>query len=245
MTAAVAPEVSAPAKLRIPRLVPVPDCEPPFDDELAADQPGRTRWSQGAGSSVPPGTTPQLGAPARQPPIPSARGADPARPRQSETHPPRGVSHTRPAALLKTSEVPVLTRDRVRVNRPTTITSSGVPPWSSDPDIGVQKTATEHLPPAERAARVLARALVEILSGQRPVAQIRVHCAPEIYSGLLERPLTGRQALPHILTVHVCEPADGVAEVSAAFRRADRVRAMAFRIEGVDGRWRITALQVG
>jgi hypothetical protein len=109
----------------------------------------------------------------------------------------------------------------------------------------VQRTASEHLPPADRAARVLARALVEILSGQRPVAQLRVHCAPEIYAGLLERPFTGQQALPHILTVRVCEPADGVAEVSAAFRRAERVRAVAFRIEGVDGRWRVTALQIG
>jgi hypothetical protein len=109
----------------------------------------------------------------------------------------------------------------------------------------VQRTATEHLPAAERAARVLARALVEILSGQRPVAQLRVHCAPEIYAGLLERPFTGQQKLPHILTVRACEPADGVAEVSVAFRRSERVRAMAFRIEGVDGRWRITALQLG
>ena len=59
------------------------------------------------------------------------------------------------------------------------------------------------------------------------------------------RPITGQQALPHVLTVRVCEPADGVAEVSVAFRRAERVRALAFRMEGVDGRWRITALQLG
>jgi len=94
-------------------------------------------------------------------------------------------------------------------------------------------------------ARVLARALVEVLSGRRPVAQLRVHCAPDIYAGLLDRPIAGHQALPHLLAVRVCEPADGVAEVSVVFRRADRVRAMAFRMQGVDGRWRITALQLG
>lgn len=92
---------------------------------------------------------------------------------------------------------------------------------------------------------MLARALVEVLSGRRPLAQLRVHCAPEIYAGLAARPSTGPLALPHLLTVRVCEPADGVAEVSAAFRRADRVRALAFRLQGVDGRWRITALQLG
>jgi hypothetical protein len=43
----------------------------------------------------------------------------------------------------------------------------------------------------------------------------------------------------------VCEPADGVAEVSAVFRCSHRVGAMAMRLQGVDGRWRITALQMG
>lgn len=128
---------------------------------------------------------------------------------------------------------------------PTTITAAGVPHWSSEADVGVRRTATHHLPPAQRAAWVLARAVVEVLSGRRPVAQLRVHCAPDIYAGLLQRPFAGHQALPHVLSVRVCEPADGVAEVSVAFRRAERVRAMAFRIQGVDGRWRITALQLG
>ena len=100
-----------------------------------------------------------------------------------------------------------------QTDRPTTIASTGVPPWSSEADIGVRKTASEHLPPADRAASVLARALVEVLSGQRPLAQLRVHCAPEIYAGLGERPSRDRMALPHLLTVRVCEPADGVAEV--------------------------------
>jgi hypothetical protein len=125
------------------------------------------------------------------------------------------------------------------------IAATGVPPWSSEPDVGVRKTATEHLPPAHRAASVFARALVEVLSGHRPLAQLRVHCAAEIYMGLSQRPQLAPLSLPHLLTVRVCAPADGVAEVSAVFKRSERVRALAFRIEGVDGRWRITALQVG
>jgi hypothetical protein len=87
--------------------------------------------------------------------------------------------------------------------------------------------------------------MVEVISSRRPLAQLRVHCAPEIYAGLAARPSIAPLALPHLLTVRVCEPADGVAEVSVAFRRADRVRALAFRLQGVDGRWRITALQLG
>ena len=61
----------------------------------------------------------------------------------------------------------------------------------------------------------------------------------------LARPTPSSPALAHLLSVHVCEPADGVAEVSTVFRRGGRARAVAFRLQGVDGRWRITALQVG
>jgi len=46
-------------------------------------------------------------------------------------------------------------------------------------------------------------------------------------------------------SVRICQPADGVAEICATVRGTRRVLAMAFRIEGVDGRWRITALDLG
>ena len=128
--------------------------------------------------------------------------------------------------------------------RPDTIRDPAVPGWSQDADVGVRRTRTAELPAAERSGPVLARALVEVLCGQRPVTQLRVHCAPDVFAGLQARKI-GRGALGHLINVRVCEPADGVAEVSVAFRRADRVRAVAFRIQGLDGRWRVTALQTG
>ena len=45
--------------------------------------------------------------------------------------------------------------------------------------------------------------------------------------------------------LHVCEPVDGVAEVSAVAHRAGRAHAVAARLEGIDGRWRGTAVQIG
>jgi hypothetical protein len=45
--------------------------------------------------------------------------------------------------------------------------------------------------------------------------------------------------------VRVTEPADGVAEVSALVRRGLRVTAVALRLEGMDGRWQCTALELG
>lgn len=127
---------------------------------------------------------------------------------------------------------------------PDTVVQPGIPGWSQDADMGVRRTATAQLPPAGKSGSMLARALVEVLCGQRPVPQLRVHCAPEVFAGLQTRPIAGG-ALGHLLTVRVSEPADGVAEIAAVFRRGERVRALAFRIQGVDGRWRVTALQTG
>lgn len=131
------------------------------------------------------------------------------------------------------------------VSRPITILAAQVPSWSTERDIGVRKTATADLPSAEYTAVVLARAVVEVLSGHRSVDQLAGHCAPEVHAGLLLRLPPGPTPLPHLMTVRVCEPADGAAEVSAVFRRDGKVHAVAFRIQGVDGRWRITALELG
>jgi aerobic-type carbon monoxide dehydrogenase small subunit (CoxS/CutS family) len=48
-----------------------------------------------------------------------------------------------------------------------------------------------------------------------------------------------------VRTVRVCEPADGVAEACAVVIDGNRVRALALRLVGLDGRWRVEALQVG
>ena len=218
MTAAVASPPNG-RSLRRPYLAPVPESEPPFDDELRPQSPTLRR---------------PLAAP-----IDGTRGDRAALPTRPYRTPAESAAPRRSVA----GEAPPQTAPEVV--RPTTISSAGVPTWSSESDVGVRKTATEYLPPVGKAAAVLARALIEVLAGRRPVGQLRMHCAPGIYAGLIDRPMTGPLPLPHLMTVRVCEPADGVAEISAAFRRAERVRALAFRLEGVDSRWRITALQVG
>lgn len=224
MTAAVAapPDAGTPVADRLPYLVPVPQCEPPFDDEIEARRPPADPGEEGltVGGGGDSAARVMLGVPFHA--VPTALGGRMLPPRSPPT-----------AATARAT------------GRATSIAAAGVPPWSSESDVGVQRTGTGLLPPAARTGPVFARALIEVLSGRRPVAQLRVHCAPDIYAGLAQRPSAGALALPHLLTVRVCEPADGVAEISAAFRRADRVRAMAFRIQGVDGRWRITALELG
>jgi hypothetical protein len=47
------------------------------------------------------------------------------------------------------------------------------------------------------------------------------------------------------MKVHFCEPADGIAEASVIFALDHRVRAVAMRLEGLDGRWMTTSFIVG
>lgn len=128
---------------------------------------------------------------------------------------------------------------------PTSVACDAVPSWSADADMGVRRTATAQLPPAGRAAQVFATALVEVLAGRRPVGQLRVHAAPAVFAGLVNRAPNGLSAPAQLLSIRVCQPADGVAEISATVRSGPRARAIAFRMEGVDGRWRVTALDIG
>lgn len=127
----------------------------------------------------------------------------------------------------------------------TSVACEAVPSWSAEADVGVRRTATAQVPAPGRAAQVYATALVEVLAGRRPVGQLRVHTAPAVFAGLANRAAQGWGAPVQVASVRICQPADGVAEVSATVRGARRAHAMAFRLEGVDGRWRITALDIG
>jgi Family of unknown function (DUF6459) len=113
------------------------------------------------------------------------------------------------------------------------------PVWSSRGDLP---------DPREAGRRVLTTAL-EVLAGRRPAAQLGRLASPGVRGALAtgRRPRWCTEGTSPIVvsTVHVCEPVDGVAEVSAVARRAGRAHAVAARLEGLDGHWRCTALQIG
>lgn len=145
----------------------------------------------------------------------------------------RGARSTRVRLTMLPSVVPLQVR------------SVTVPSWSREEDVGVCRTSASHLEPAARVAQALARALVEVLAGRRSVEQLRVHCAPEVFAGIRLRQLNPIAGNPKISAIRICEPADGAAEVTAVMRAGGRARAIAFRLQGLDGRWRITDLQLG
>ncbi|MGY1711105.1 Rv3235 family protein [Geodermatophilus sp. SYSU D00758] len=111
--------------------------------------------------------------------------------------------------------------------------------WSSRAD----------LPDPARTGRQLFVLTLEGLAGLRPLVHVQGLTSVGVYAALVRgrRPrwCAGGTAPVLLGPVHVCEPVDGVAEVSAVARRSGRAHAVAARLEGMDGRWRCTALQVG
>jgi hypothetical protein len=112
-------------------------------------------------------------------------------------------------------------------------------------------TARAVLPPAGPWAARLAQAVLEVCTAGRPVAQLLRWTEPAIYQALearyaprAQRDLRRRRVnvTEQVRSVHVCEPADGVAEVSVVITGGERPRALALRLEGWRGRWVCTAL---
>jgi len=116
-------------------------------------------------------------------------------------------------------------------------------------DFGPTWSRRAELPDPQTAGRRLVTLTLEAFAGRRPVNQLQPLVSPPLFTALSERRrprwCTEGSAPLLITSVRVCEPVDGVAEISAVARRGGRAHAVAARLEGIDGRWRCTALQIG
>ncbi len=130
---------------------------------------------------------------------------------------------------------------------PTSPASAAPPAGTGDGLFGRRPTTSSELPDPRPWAGRLVLAMMEALSGRRPVQQLMPWTDDAVYAQMsravrYRRPADG---VPRVLaSLHVSEPADGVAEICAVVTGADRSRAVAARLEGTDGRWRCTALQL-
>jgi len=128
-------------------------------------------------------------------------------------------------------------------------------------------TPRSSLPDPAVLAHRFAQAVVEIMAGDRPAAQLSRYATLDVLDQLeravrrrsahatvvaRSRPSVGARGAtagvatrPRVTSVRVSEPADGVAEACAVVTAGPRRRALAFRLEGLDGRWQCTALQPG
>ena len=116
-----------------------------------------------------------------------------------------------------------------------------------------QSTPRRRLSDPEVHGRRFVQAFVEVVAGRRPLEQLVSWFHETLYFELVEqygrrgfhqreKTSTDRQPLPLVTHVRACEPADGVAEVSAVVRERGRAFAVALRLEGLDGGWRCTSL---
>jgi hypothetical protein len=104
-------------------------------------------------------------------------------------------------------------------------------------------------------ARRFIQAVVEIVSGDRPCTQMIRWTDRDVYESLSTRvsafagisgstPSAGRPRAK-VVSVKVCRPRDGVAEIAAHVRQGRRSHAIAARLERFERRWICTALELG
>jgi Family of unknown function (DUF6459) len=129
------------------------------------------------------------------------------------------------------------------------------PRFDSDDFFGHQPTSTQHLPDPVPLLENLTRCVIEILAGARELEQIARWVSDDVYRHLLKRVVIssraraakGQQPTRPTFTIGsttVSEPRDGVVEAVIIVRGRARVRAVALRLEGLDSRWRATAINV-
>jgi hypothetical protein len=131
--------------------------------------------------------------------------------------------------------------------------------WHTDGALALRAAPRPERPPlvdaadgvpqgAARAAAVVARGLLEVLSGVRPPSQLARWTSAQLLYDLEQRaprrPTGQRQVL---LRVRLSQPAAGVTEVCALTRDLvrDRVRVMALRLELRGEHWIVTRLSAG
>ena len=118
-----------------------------------------------------------------------------------------------------------------------------------------QPTPTTSLPDPAPLLENLTRCVVEIIAGARELEQIARWVTDDVYRHLLKRVVLStraRQARGETVvrptfaigTTRICEPRDGVIEATVIVRGRARTRAVAIRLEGLDHRWRASAIHV-
>ena len=227
-----------PQNINVLRRLPSCDSQPPFDDELAVTYDGAAMHSPVSNAHdhdqrvlslafALPGGLPVVPSLPHSLHAQSDRGTPELRLVPALTDPATEPAHRRPLRDVT---------DEDDVPRPTPRTDLPEPmPWAGR----------------------LVQGILEVLAGVRPLSQLVRWTTTEVYDSIstrteqrFRRTSEARGNTQHRLaevvrSVHVSEPGDGIAEVCAIVQQGPRCRAVALRLEGIDGRWQCTALQIG
>jgi hypothetical protein len=118
-----------------------------------------------------------------------------------------------------------------------------------------QRTPSTELPDPEPFLSNLTRGVLEVFAGVREVDQLMRWLTEDAYRALLvranlaarARSARGVPAIRPVYTfrsVRLSSPADSVVEAVVVVQGPARTRAVALRLEGMDGRWRATSLAI-
>ena len=118
-----------------------------------------------------------------------------------------------------------------------------------------QPTASRELPDPRPLLENLTRCVIEILAGARELEQIARWVTDDVYRTLLTRSVISARARAarrapvtrpsfSLGSVRVCEPRDGIIEAVVVVTNRARCRAVAIGLEGLDRRWRASAIHV-
>lgn len=116
-----------------------------------------------------------------------------------------------------------------------------------------QRTSSAALPDPEPFVRNLTRGTLEVLAGVREVDQLARWLTEDAFRRLVTRAnlatrarsargVPARRPVHTIVSVRHQSPADGIVEAVVVATGPARTRAVAIRLEGMDGRWRATSL---
>ena len=124
-----------------------------------------------------------------------------------------------------------------------------------DDYFGRQPARRSELPDPEPLLRNLTHCIIEVLAGARDLDQLARWVTDDVYRNLSKRVVLAARArrvkgqaprrpaftIGNVLT---CEPADGILEAVVMVHQRPRSRAVAIRLEGLDQRWRASAISV-
>jgi len=115
-------------------------------------------------------------------------------------------------------------------------------------------TATETvLPDPTSLCCSVVRAAVEVLRGERPVAQLQRWLAPDVFDAIGRRAQLAQDAPDRVAAsrpvairrARLLRLGDAAAEATIVLEDMERVRAAAVRLEARRGVWRVVVLEIG
>ena len=110
-----------------------------------------------------------------------------------------------------------------------------------DEEFAPQPTSASNLPKIAPLIHQFIHNVLEIWAGRRSSHQLQLSCHYTIFSQI-QRATGSLSEIGRVRKTRITEPLDGVCEATVTVRFGDRLRVVAIRFEGLDGRWLCTSL---